>query len=199
MNINIAIDKANIWDTIQQWAQYYSDTQEKLYTDNISHNPFECGHIEMLFQWKNQSILSGKKRKSLNDNMLSKIAVINELKKQFDDQKFDQHFGKVSAVWQIFLKHIIAPETYPIYDQNVHRAYLYLKGEKWQGIDETLLDQNKIAFYRNQYRPFVLGYCREKPVEQIKTFDQGMFALGQALKRIEKLTETYPKHVKINA
>lgn len=197
MNINISIDKANIWDTIQQWAQYYSDTQEQLYEDHIGSTQFEYEQIEMLFQWKNQSILSGKKKKSLNDNILSEIEIINELKKQFDDQKFVQHFGTVSAVWQIFLKHVIAPNTYPIYDQNVHRAYLYLKGEKWQEIDETIADPKKLAFYHNEYLPFVRKYCKQSATE-VKTFDKGMFALGQALKRIEKLHKAYESHVEIN-
>lgn len=200
MKINIVIDKANIWGTIQEWVDTYSDKQEELYSNNIDEKQFKDAHIELLFQWKNQSNLSEKKKKSLNDNILSKIAVINELKKQFDDQKFDQYFGKVSAVWQIFLKHIIAPNTYPIYDQNIHRVYhLYLQNEKWQGIDETLPDRAKIEFYNSYYLPFVHGICTKHSSEQIKTLDKGMFTLGQALKRIEKLYEAYQTCIRIES
>jgi len=33
----------------------------------------------------------------------------------------------MSAIWQIFLLHIIDPTNYPIFDQHVYRAHYYLE------------------------------------------------------------------------
>lgn len=193
MELEIEFDYNDESASIKKWAETYNDPNEQLYTNSINQTSFTAGDIETLFQWKNQSPLSKKKNKSLTNKIISELATINALKKDFDKTEFNSKFKTVSAVWQIFLLHIISPNSYPIYDQNVHRALLFINGnDEWLTIDETISDKAKLTFYQEVYRPF----CERLNMDY-KEIDKGMFMLGQALKRIIKISKAYPNLMQI--
>ena len=141
---------------VKQWSSFYNYDKMNLYDDNIGKSILEVEDLINLYTWKNGTLLSGfnengehqGKFKGLNKNILSKILHINELKKNFDLNVFDKEFGKVSFVWKVFLMHIIQPDFYPIYDQHIHRAYLFLQGDSsFKNVKNTLKEPEKKKFY----------------------------------------------------
>jgi hypothetical protein len=168
---------------INYWAKWYDVSEDLPYEDRIGKEQFEEDDIQELYEWKNQSDLSRAKQKSLEEKILKKIDCVNSLKRNFSMDQFKKEFGNVSAVWKIFLLHIIQPEIYPIYDQNVHRAYCFIHGEKYGDISETISDKRKESFYFNEYLPFINSY---KEQSDLRTIDRGLFGLGQFLKQMHK-------------
>lgn len=166
---------------VRFWRKLYSYGNEQLYIRNIHNKEFDEGNLRELYHWKNGMTLSGSggKEKSLNEKIIKRINHINSFKKDesIDLESFNSIFGDVSAVWRIFLLHIIKPDTYPIYDQHVHRAYNYLHGEDWKSINNNLSNKVKLDFYYNHYLPFVFSMKELK----IKEVDEALFAFGQFL------------------
>ncbi|MCT3661373.1 hypothetical protein HZP71_11770 [Elizabethkingia anophelis] len=125
-----------------------------------------------LYIWKNGMNLSAKKLEILEKKILLKLDIINDLKSQYLPilDSFLEEFQEVSFVWKIFLLHIINPNTYPIYDQHIHRAFNYLQSENNYNQHVT---QNE--FYFNHYLPFI----RLKKIDNLKKLDEAFFAFGQ--------------------
>ena len=165
---------------IDFWQQFYAyNDNERFYSDNIKMATYTSYNIEMLYQWKNGTILSVSKRKSLQEKIINKLLIINELRNAHvvDLKSFHEEFTTVSAVWRIFLLHIIKPDSYPIYDQHVHRAYQYIFGLSPDNITTFIKDSDKIAFYHKEYLPFV----NEIGISNRKKMDEAFFAFGQFL------------------
>lgn len=164
---------------IDFWQQFYNYGMEKLYADNINAPTFLEPNIIALYIWKNGTPLSSLKEKSLQVKVIKKLELINSLriKASWSSDDFHKEFKSVSAVWRIFLMHIIKPNVYPIYDQHVHRAYQYMNGYSTDGINTNIKDQVKLAFYEGQYLPFV----KQMNVGDLKKMDEAFFAFGQFL------------------
>lgn len=167
---------------VNYWRRLYFYGDDSKYIENINVDVFEEAHVVNLFEWKNGMTLkgSGGKEKSLNDKILKRLPRINEYKKyaSIDIDGFNLDFKEVSAVWRIFLLHIIKPDAYPIYDQNIHRAYNYIFDIDWQTISNTISDKSKIDFYFNTY----LKYVESLGIQDLKAWDEALFGLGQFLK-----------------
>jgi hypothetical protein len=136
--------------------------------------------IITLYEWKNgMDNLSGKKQKSLEGKIICKIDLINKLRRseKFDLEAFLNEFKSVSDVWKIFLLHIIKPTIYPMYDQHIHRAYLYLNDMDFSGISSTVSETKKLDFYIKDYLPFI----NRLEVRNLKEMDEALFAFGQFL------------------
>ena len=101
--------------------------------------------------------LSKKKQISLEEKIIVKLPLINELKLQnpFRLSDFKEKFES-SAVWKIFLLHIIKPDNYPIYDQHINRAYNFIHGLDYNIISAySMTDKEKENFYFETYMKFV--------------------------------------------
>jgi len=172
---------ASMAEFISHWKKLYSYFDDNRYRQNISNFEFSSLNLEELFHWKNGMTLkgSGGKEKSLNDKILNRITLINEYKrlKTLDLEKFNSDFSNLSAVWRIFLLHILKPNQFPIYDQHIHRTYNFIHNLDWQSISNTISDKKKLDFYYSTYLPFVqtLG------VVDLKEMDEAFFAFGQFL------------------
>jgi len=163
---------------INFWSQLYKYDNSELY--NVIHNKTLTElDLVKLYTWKNAMNLAATKRKSLDTKIISKLAMINKLRnsKEIDIEVFLVDFKNVSFVWKIFLLHIIKPNIYPIYDQHVHRCYLYIQNNDYSNIKPTMNDQKKINFYFNEYLPFVQGL----KINNLKKMDEAFFAFGQFL------------------
>lgn len=116
--------------------------------------------------------------------ILSKIEIINELRKHdFKLDDFFESFKDVSAVWKIFLLHIINPDRYPIYDQHIHRAFRYLNNLDYRNIDhKSISDKNKIEFYTGEYLPFIESVIQPHKNIDIKKIDEALFTFGKFIK-----------------
>ncbi len=178
--LNIA--KSNLNEFIDYWSNIYAYDQrfnEKLYQQNINADPIEKDNIEQLFLWKNGMNLSANKTSSLSEKILTKLELINHFR--IDVPDFDiirNTFKNVSAIWLIFLAHIISPKKYPIFDQHVYRAYSYLTTGKIKGISNY--DKEKLEIYEKEYLPFFNQNLRN--VKDYKKLDEAMWSFGRNLK-----------------
>lgn len=121
--------------------------------------------------------LSERKQLSVDTNVKAKIEIINRYKVNsnwtLDD--FQINFKDLSAVWKIFLLHIIKPDMYPIYDQHINRTYNFIHGLSYKGISSTMPNLEKEKFYFEIYLPFIKGLHGYK----LKSIDEAFFSFGQ--------------------
>lgn len=181
MNLNTLIPTStNIQEFINFWSKQYAYTNEKTYYNSITKKIFQLNDIQNLYIWKNGMKLSVLKQKYLDTKIKAKLSIINTFKANvnIDVEAFKKEFKGVSAVWKIFLLHSIKPNKYPIYDQHIHRAFLYIHSEDWSNIsNDTITNKNKEQFYFERYVPFVnsINYS------DLKKLDEAFFAFGQFL------------------
>lgn len=162
------------------WSTQYLFSNETLYVNSISKTEFTVEDIQNLYVWKNGMKLSELKQKSLEDKIISKLSIINDLKSNadIDLEAFNKEFKGLSAVWKIFLLHIISPNKYPIYDQHIHRTFIFIHNEDWNNIsNDTISNKDKEAFYVNRYLPFI----QSSNLRDLKQLDEAFFAFGQFL------------------
>jgi hypothetical protein len=162
---------------IEFWSKLYSYPLENLYNETIIKEQYEIDDMQRLFIWKNGMKLSSKKQQSLDLKIKPKLTLINKLK-QNDDwsiDDFQSEFGDLSAVWKIFLLHIIKPKVYPIYDQHINRTYNYIHRLPYTEISANMSNKNKEYFYFNTY----LNFIKEQSDLNLKKFDEAFFAFGK--------------------
>ncbi|MEM0574813.1 hypothetical protein [Aequorivita flava] len=173
-------DIVDLNDFINFWSKLYSFSNEAIYKASISKKPLTKNDIQNLYEWKNGMRLSVQKQKSLDTKINSKLTVINKLKNSdvLDIEVFKKEFKNLSAVWKIFLLHIIKPTKYPIYDQHIHRTFLFIHKEDWSNISNTSINNKaKEQFYFERYLPFI----KSQNIKDIKKLDEAFFAFGQFL------------------
>ncbi len=162
---------------IKFWQKLYFYPLSDLYNNTINKKEFEIEDIQQLFIWKNGMKLSKIKQSSLEKNIIAKIIIINSYKndKNFNLNNFNFNFKNLSAVWKIFLLHIIKPESYPIYDQHIHRAYNFIHKIPYKEISNTISNIDKENFYFSTYLPFI----QNLKVFGLKNIDEAFFSFGQ--------------------
>jgi hypothetical protein len=171
--------QTTVSEFIQFWLAYYEYPLEKLYNTRIGLQQFTKTDIEKLFEWKNGMELSERKKKSLKDNVTDKLDLINSYKqqKEFDIDEFKKIFKSMSAVWKIFLLHLIKPDYYPIYDQHIHRAYLYIHQQDYTQLKNTISNKAKEDFYFANY----LNFVHNIDGFSLKQIDEALFSFGRFL------------------
>jgi hypothetical protein len=181
VSISIKLE-LNIDDFIQKWSEIYSYSNSHLYSESISKHQFVDSDLENLFEWKNGMSLSGKKRKSFNEKIKIKLAEINDLKVNWNQLYFNNYFESLSAIWKIFLMHIIRPAEKPIFDQHVYRAFKYIEGKNHNSELENT-SSTKLKIYFEEYLPF---YHNLKNTSNNnfsdKQLDDALWAFGKLLK-----------------
>ena len=151
-----------------------------VYNKSIVKEILTNADIQDLYKWKNGMKLSVLKQKSLDTKIISKLSIINALKydTNLDIEYFKNEFRNISAVWKIFLLHIIQPNKYPIYDQHIHRAFLFIHKEDWSNISNTSINNKaKEQFYFERYLQFIESHN----INDLKKLDEAFFAFGQFL------------------
>ena len=171
---------SSLFEFIVFWSKRYSFANEQIYSDSISQLNYSQQNIQDLYRWKNGMVLSKLKQESLNQKIIKKLDLINNFKKsdKVNLDLFCNEFKELPAVWKIFLLHLIKPNIYPIYDQHIHRTYLYIHNEDWTNISSSnILNKDKEKFYFERYLPFI----QTNTVCKIKQMDEAFFAFGQFL------------------
>jgi len=182
------VQLTNFNEFVQFWSEQYSYVHEAKYTNNIDRKKHSEITLEQIFEWKNGMILSKPKKESFNNKILPNIDFINKWKasNDFDLAEFDKVFKNVSAVWKILLLHIIKPNEYPVYDQNVHRAYNYLHNKEYENVNfVTMSKREKEEFYFETYVKFI---HTNKGEMTLKKVDEALFSFGKFLKNRLKIT-----------
>ena len=180
--LNFEINKSNNLNSfIESWSKLYSFSNEAIYKNTISKKEFSESDIQNLFVWKNGMKLSVLKQKSLNEKIKSKLKIINEFKSKDEIclNTFRKEFKTLKAtVWKVFLLHIIKPNNYPIYDQHIHRTFLFIHNETWNTISNTSINnKEKEQFYFDRYLLFI----ETNEIKDLKKLDEAFFAFGQFL------------------
>ncbi|MEO8820620.1 MAG: hypothetical protein ABI267_03650 [Ginsengibacter sp.] len=173
---------------VKCWSSLYNYPKYDLYKSTVTKSEFAEGDLRLLFDWKNGMNLSSKKGQSFLNQILQHQELIYELKKNFDQDKFEKSFGKISAVWQIFLLHIIRPSSCPIFDQHVYRAFMFIQNQD----EKTLpfVQTAKLKIFYEQYLPFFLDM-----LELADEYDH--FEIDKALWTFGKMLKEYPGLVKV--
>lgn len=169
--------QTDITSFIDFWSKLYFYPLENLYNETIIKKTYKDDDIQRLFIWKNGMKLSIKKQNSLDDKIVSKLILINLYKENNDwsIEDFQNEFSDLSAVWKIFLLHIISPDNYPIYDQHINRAYNYIHGLPYSEISASMPNKKKELFYFKTY----LGFLKDLEDVNLKKFDEAFFAFGK--------------------
>ncbi|EGV43523.2 hypothetical protein BZARG_1289 [Bizionia argentinensis JUB59] len=171
----------NLKDFIKTWSKLYTFSNEAIYNKSIVKQTFTKTDIQDLYVWKNGMKLSVLKQKSLDTKIKAKLSIINTFKSnnEIDIDAFRKEFKNLPAtVWKIFLLHIIKPYKYPIYDQHIHRAFLFIHNEDWSNISNTSINNKaKEQFYFERYLPFI----EANNIKDLKKLDEAFFAFGQFL------------------
>lgn len=184
MNLQIlSISHTSDWKSfLDFWSSMYFYKLEDVYNSRISKKVFEEEDLLKFYIWKNGSILSKPKQKSLETKIIANLNHINEAKLN-KNYSFNDHMEKykdISAVWSIFLLHLIHPNKFPIYDQHIHRAFVFINGiDDYRKIDEKMKDKRKFSFYSETYLPFIKENLKDFDIKKI---DEAFFAFGQFLK-----------------
>ncbi len=162
-------------DFVSFWERQYNYPLEHLYTTNIG-QPLTSVGIHQLFEWKNGSVLSGPKRRSVEQNYVAHIAKVNALPQATDAASFLQEFPSGGAIWRIFWLHCWQPSRFPIYDQHVHRAMVFIEQQRLEEIPER--DTEKIQQYLTRYLPF---HQKFKGINQ-RSLDKALWFYGKFVK-----------------
>lgn len=165
---------------INSWSRLYTYTNEAIYSKSIVKESFTTQDIQNLFQWKNGMKLSVLKQKSLDTKIIAKLSIINDFKNSdiLDLEAFRQEFNNLTAVWKIFLLHIIKPQEYPIYDQHINRTFLFIHDKDFSNLSNTSINNKaKELFYFEEYLLFIKSH----DIKDLKKLDEAFFAFGQFL------------------
>ncbi|MEK6759026.1 MAG: hypothetical protein AABY51_04580 [Deltaproteobacteria bacterium] len=170
----------NLKDFVDFWSSCYHDQSEKNYSERINNTTITEEDLRLLFEWKNGGNLSQRKTQTLQE-ITRRIDVINCLKNNFSLDKFLGTFDFVNGViWKIFLLHIICPDSYPIVDQHVYRAYLFISKNQRAEIPNN--KRQKEAVYFSEYVPFFNSLSGPNIDISKKKLDEALWAYGKFLK-----------------
>ncbi|MGE5437562.1 MAG: hypothetical protein ACM3O3_10075 [Syntrophothermus sp.] len=178
MFIKLFTKKCSKKEFVDFWSALYNYDYPELYNKSIIKKSFKKKDIENLFLWKNGMPLSSSKQKTLNEKILAKLKIINNLKRNFSLEKFNEEFQNLSAIWKIFLLHCIKPHIYPIFDQHVFRAISYI--QSGYIIEISKYDKKKYEQYFKLYLPFFYELL-EKDFSRIN-LDKSLWVFGRSLK-----------------
>ena len=170
------------------WDQQYRYPQESLYSDNIGKR-LTPRRVRDLFRWKNGSPLSKAKRRSVEENFVRRIGHARRLPADISAEEFLEEFPSGGPIWRIFWLHCCRPETFPIYDQHVHRAMAFIEGD---GLGELAQrsDPEKVRLYLGRYLPFY----QEFTGFDTRSVDRALWSFGRFIKAWRIEPPTAPDH-----
>lgn len=157
------------------WSARYQYNREHLYDNNIGQELTEQ-RIYELFEWKNGTRLSEPKQESVHTNFVERLGELNNLPVDEAPLHFLQRFADGGAIWRIFWLHCWQPERFPIYDQHVHRAMVFIQ----EGVIGEIPSNGpqKIESYIQNYLPFYGSFAGI----DYRSLDKALWAFGRFIK-----------------
>lgn len=112
---------------IEDWSNHYDYGMEDYYSNNIDKGLDSYENFLLLFQWKNGMPKISKKKQVIVNGFWDNKSVLKTLRKNFSWELFETTFNpsSSSAIWKIFLLHIVDKNKFPIFDQHVYRFHKY--------------------------------------------------------------------------
>ena len=167
-------------DFVKSWSRLYNYAGYDEYKTTVRKSELSKKDLRLLFAWKNGSDISTKKDRSFLSQLLQHQELLNELKKEFDQKTFEKNFGKMSAVLQIFLLHILQPSEYPVFDKYVYRAFRFIQNKEEKRLPSDQAKRLKI--FENEYRPFFLDFCMSANAYDHFDVDKALWTFGKAIR-----------------
>lgn len=169
---------------IKFWLQFYDDRKYKEkkfyypYIEDLSKND----SLGKLWRWKMQEKFFTPHNQRALEQMKANIEIILDFRKSnpsFQElYNFSRRIFKSGVVYPVFLIHVCKPEDYPIFDQHVFRAFIFL-------ITGKITDKPKeIKDYLN-YRKFVFKIHKQHNIN-LRDIDKALMAFGQFLDKPQK-------------
>jgi hypothetical protein len=190
MNYYIIKQEVDPATFVEFWASKYryDDGLEYKYSEEIDKRPLKEDSIRRLFAWKAMPV----KRKSIeagehpfvetvieNFNRFCSLPLnTSENANNFLTNELKEQSG---MIWKIFTLHILHPDIYPIFDQNVYRAMHYLQTGTIKEIPSK--DKDMQSCYINEYMPFY----KEQGDYKGRKLDKALFVFGNFLKLTERM------------
>jgi hypothetical protein len=174
---------------VKYWSGLNDYPGYATYKSAVTKSEISKKELRLLFEWKNSTDLNSKKEKSFLSHVLQHDELINELKKKFDQKKFEKTFGKMSAVWQIFLLHILQPYDCPMFDKHVYRAFRFIQKLEKKRLPSS--QSERLTIFHEQYRPFFLEMCKLANGSDVFDIDNALWTFGKMIKE-------YPGLVKVD-
>ena len=142
---------------VEFWARRYKDRNERIYQEYIK-RPLTPKSVRELFAWKampinSKSIKTGKH--PFVETVITSLDRFHGLPLNTPEEANNFLTNELKGkgmIWKIFTLHIMYPDRYPIFDQNVYRAMRYLQTGAIEEIPGK--DNDKQTRYINEYLPF---------------------------------------------
>ncbi len=178
--ISIKFQRQSVSEFVEFWSSFIElGKSDNFYSSRINKQSFNRNDIDKFYTWKNGMKINTHKQKSACIKFIqNNLASVNRLKIKFDIIVFNSTFKNISAIWQIFLLHLIKPDNYPIFDQHVYRAHYFLLHHEIKEVPQS--KKEILQYYHNIYLPFFLRLSKE--VSSKRKIDQALVGLGQFLK-----------------
>lgn len=160
---------------VRFWAPVYKYAGEDVYVADIGAE-LTPDRIFRLFRWKNGGNLSEKKKASVQRNFVERRADLARFTGNYSARGFLEHFPTGGAIWRVFWLHCHRPE-FPIYDQHVHRAMVYVQTGRIEEIASN--DDAKINCYLDRYVQFHAEFVG---LDGGREVDKALWAFGKFLK-----------------
>ncbi len=164
------------------WKEQYEYPNMHWYTENINVPELCYRNLYDLFCWKNGMNLNAKKQVTFH-KISAHLETINQLRQRFDEDIFTDHFGWLTPIWKIFLRHVIQPIEAPIFDQHVYRAYRYIHRQEKEEKTAMAIE----GMYFREYVPFFWTLCDECNRHSAKEIDAALWAFGKFISQYPKL------------
>lgn len=174
---------------VEHWSQLYdfnSNWESNYYKHIKIGKPFTHNDIMELFEWQSQAGLGKIRSAAIKEKIYPHLDYINDMKfeESLDLEVFNEKFKDVAAVSRTFVLHLIKPEVYPLYDQNVHIAYNFIHGIEMDLYDYPTKNETRLKFYFKKLVPFISANKGNIPMKKI---DEALNTFGQLIKRNPKL------------
>lgn len=174
---------------IDHWSQLYdfNNNWESNYQKYIKvGKPFTHHDLIELFEWESKAGLGKIRTAAIKNKIYPHLDYINDMKfeEKIDLTIFHEKFDEVAAVSRTFLLHIIKPEVYPMYSQNVHVAYNFIHEIEMDINDYPIKSYARLNFYNFKLMPYITSV---KGDISMKKIDEALSTFGQLIKRNQKI------------
>lgn len=141
------------------WSRRYFDRNEALYTEYINCSQHTVDTLTALFRWKIGAFrFKSLLERSVKSRFLSNLEKAKTLPKDISAAQFLSTFPEGGAIHRIFWLHCWHPTRFPIYDQHVHRAMVFIETGQIEEL-ESSSDETKIEKYLGSYLRFYEGFA----------------------------------------
>jgi hypothetical protein len=111
----------------------------------------------------------------VDHNYVAHIPRLAQLPRDTEARKFLDEFPTGGAIWRIFWLHCWQPKRFPIFDQHVHRAMVFIEEQR---LEELPTGENeKVGLYIDRYLPFHRRFEGEQ-----RSVDKALWFYGKFLK-----------------